>query len=65
LSVDIPDPSGTQFSDQFGTQHLSQTQYIPIDHVLPPQQYDQQYDPQYGQQYDPQYGQQWDPYYGQ
>jgi hypothetical protein len=46
LSVDIPDLSGTLFSYPFGTQHFSQTQQIPMDHV-----------PQYGQQYDPtQYG---------
>jgi hypothetical protein len=50
LSVDIPDPSGTLFSDPFGTQHFSQTQQMPMDHV-----------PQYGQQWDPQYGQQYDP----
>jgi hypothetical protein len=54
LSVDIPDPSDTLFSNPFGTQHFSQTQQIPMDHVP---QYDQQWDPQYGQQYDPaQYG---------
>jgi hypothetical protein len=53
LSAVIPDPSGTQFSDPFGTQHFSQTQHILMDHVLPPQQWD----PYYGQQYDPaQYG---------
>jgi hypothetical protein len=57
LSADIPDPSGTQFSDPFGTQHFSQTQHISIDLVPPPQQYD----PQYDQQWDPHYGQQYDP----
>jgi hypothetical protein len=61
LSADIPNPLGMQFSDPFGTQHFSQTQHIPMDHVSPPQQYGQQYDPQYDQQYDPQYGQQYDP----
>ena len=50
LSVEFPDPSGAQFSDPFGTQHFSQTQQMPMDHVP-------QWDPQYGQHYDPaQYG---------
>jgi hypothetical protein len=54
LSADNSDPSGTLFSDPFGTQYFSQTQQIPMDHVL---QYGQQWDPQYGDQYDPaQYG---------
>jgi hypothetical protein len=47
LSADIPDTSGTQFLDPFETQHFSQIQHIPMDHVQPPQQYDPQYDQQY------------------
>jgi hypothetical protein len=54
LFADISDLSGTLFSDPFETQHFSQTQQIPMDHV-----------PQYGQQWDPQYGKQYDPaHYG-